>query len=172
MTAADRLNEIQARAEKATHGPWEVQEEEWAVISSGSDSVLHAFAVEKDCIECGTPQDECDTEVVLDIEDVEFIAHARSDVPALVAALRAVLDLHRKGTIYYHADHCDNPSDEHIAERHDEYSDAMGEYYCRDLPMHDVCRECSGVFDDEFESVEFPCPTVRAVEAALGEVAP
>ena len=27
-------------------------------------------------------------------EDAEFIAHARTDVPALVAALRAVLELH------------------------------------------------------------------------------
>ena len=32
----------------------------------------------------------------LDTEDAEFIAHARTDVPALVAALRAVLELHVK----------------------------------------------------------------------------
>ena len=99
MSVLDRLDEIQSRADKATDGPWVVQEEEWAVISSSSDSVLHAFAVEKDCTECGEPQVEADVEVVLVIEDAEFIAHARTDVPWLIeqvrkldAALRAVLD--------------------------------------------------------------------------------
>ena len=163
MTAAERLDEIQARANAATEGPWAVRgDEDYGYEVHGQREASSIPGVWRPTEVCGPGEER----------NAEFIAHARADVPALVAALRAVLDLHRKGTIYYHADHCENHSDEHIAERHDEYSDAMGEYYCRDLPMHDVCRECSGVFEDEFESAEFPCPTVRAVEAALGEVAP
>lgn len=58
---------------------------------------------------------------------------ALSDVPRLVAALRAVLDLHSE---IWH----DGPR----------------------------CNECSEPELDE--PAEWPCPTVRAVEAALGEM--
>ena len=72
MTAADRLDEIEARADKAADGPWE-KDERW----------------------CQIKQRESGAEVVVcfDDADSEFIAHARTDVPALVAALRSVLDV-------------------------------------------------------------------------------
>lgn len=74
--------------------------------------------------------------------DGTFTAHARTDVPALVAALRAVLDLHRPVEV--------EPSDT-------------------------ICGDCSfqlpnGRYFGKVE--EWPCDTVRAVEAALGEVSP
>lgn len=56
MTAADRLNEIQKRADKATDGPWEKRTVRgWEMA----------------------------------------VSYARTDVPRLVSALRAVLDLHQ-----------------------------------------------------------------------------
>ena len=78
MSAADRLNEIEARANAATKGPWivascenertvETKHQRWHVASYTSP------------------------------DNANFIADARSDVPDLVAALRAVLDLHRTG---------------------------------------------------------------------------
>lgn len=67
MTLADRLAEIQARADNATDGPWE---------PDGQDS--------------WTPAGRSDFH--LSISDAEFIAHARTDVPALIAALCAALD--------------------------------------------------------------------------------
>ncbi|MBB0990067.1 hypothetical protein G6009_00995 [Dietzia sp. SLG510A3-30A2] len=75
MTISERLDEIQARADKATDGPWEV-----------------------DPLWCQAIERNGGSEVVVCFEDAntEFIAAARSDVPALVAALRAVLDLHRR----------------------------------------------------------------------------
>ena len=94
--------------------------------------------------------------------DAEFIAHARQDVPALVAALRAVLALHAEmemfeidpanGTWNYGAD---------------------GEK--RRLPS--VCSECTPSdtlreieecdWEDSLETVLHPCPTVAAITAAL-----
>lgn len=50
-------------------------------------------------------------------EDAEFIAHARTDVPALVAALRAVIGLHRiirvggaGGATYEVCQNCNQPA--------------------------------------------------------------
>ncbi|MGN0100726.1 MAG: hypothetical protein ACI39C_07285 [Dietzia sp.] len=74
MTAADRLDEIQARADKARRGPW---------YADGCDVRVSGPGVE---------------DVAYDMDDVdaEFIAHARSDVPALVAALQDALDQCRR----------------------------------------------------------------------------
>lgn len=94
MRASERLAEIQARAEEATEGPWKVNgaDEDWAVISSGPDSVFHAYSAHGICegCECGDGA----AHVAIGIEDAEFIAHARTDVPALVIALRSVLNVH------------------------------------------------------------------------------
>nr|DAT11714.1 MAG TPA: hypothetical protein [Caudoviricetes sp.] len=50
-------------------------------------------------------------------EDADFIAHARTDVPALVAALRAVIGLHRiirvggaGGVTYEVCQNCNQPA--------------------------------------------------------------
>ena len=80
----NRLNEIEDRANAATEGPWEAGERRVFTLDGApviSDDVVHyghGMAGEGVCHE----------------EDAEFIAHARADVPALVAALRAVLALH------------------------------------------------------------------------------
>ena len=60
----EQLQEIQARCEAATAGPWHRE----------GDAIA-----ETDNYELG---------VVPYLPDAEFIAHARTDVPALVAALR------------------------------------------------------------------------------------
>ena len=95
----NRLDQIEARANAATEGPWLVNgpDEQWAVISSGSDSVLHSYMrCRPDCegCECG----ESVAEVAIELEDAEFIAHARTDIPALTAAVRDVLALHWEAT--------------------------------------------------------------------------
>ena len=75
----NRLDKIEARANAATEGPW--------MGIRYPDGFLgrviggNGFGVAEDF-----PDDA----------DAEFIAHARTDVPALVAALRAVLNLHFK----------------------------------------------------------------------------
>ena len=82
----NRLNEIEARANAATEGPWEAGErcvftlDGAPVISDDVVHYAHGMAGEGVCHE----------------EDAEFIAHARADVPDMAAALRAVLELHVK----------------------------------------------------------------------------
>ena len=90
----NRLNEIEARANAATEGPWEWEGEakgEWEIGANSlvpsrrpDDPVLYGYGYDASGIEVKNPA------------DAEFIAHAREDVPALVAALRAVLELHVK----------------------------------------------------------------------------
>ena len=74
MTEPKRLNdeelrEIEQRAEKATPGPWKVEsstEGDW-VLDNRDDVIAGTFVQEG---------------------DADFIAHAREDVPALIAEVR------------------------------------------------------------------------------------
>ena len=90
----NRLDEIEARANAATEGPWEWEGVAKAAWEEGANSlvpsrrpddpVLYGYGYDASGIEVKTPA------------DAEFIAHARTDVPALVAALRAVLEVHKE----------------------------------------------------------------------------
>lgn len=73
----NRLDEIEARANAATEGPWEWDPQDGWLGTEDEVTVGWKW---------GTLTQE---------GDGQFIAHARTDVPALVAALRAVIDLHR-----------------------------------------------------------------------------
>ena len=96
----NRLNKIETRANAATEGPWAPwRDQDGALHMNGLLMVGNAAAV--------IPEGESWVEGV-DVnpiahtytpEDREFIAHARTDVPALVAALKKVLELHQETTI-------------------------------------------------------------------------
>ncbi|MBG6085835.1 hypothetical protein [Zhihengliuella flava] len=85
ITAHDYLTEVEARADAATNGPWQAittgprKGDHWHVTDSGqSIALIHASDGEdEDTRQC----------------DADFIAAARSDLPRMTAALRAVLDL-------------------------------------------------------------------------------
>lgn len=125
-----RLAEIRARAEVATEGPWIVDPDESRGVMhpdkpDGFDGVMIAYLTDHDA---GMFPRE---------HNGAFIAHARQDVPQLVKALQAVLEVHsprRSGS----------PRDEiHWA----------------------VCASCisyAGIHQP------WPCPTVTAIETALG----
>ena len=84
---------IEQRAAVASEGPWEVNgpDEDWAAIHSGPDSVIHAYTVhDPDCQGCECGGDEAG-HVAISVEDAAFIAAARTDLPALTAAVRDVL---------------------------------------------------------------------------------
>lgn len=88
----DRLDQIKARAGAATKGPWEV-----CAFDSGhsefemSVSVITASAGDRICDMDGLGRTLNEIDARDDgVADAEFIAHARTDVPALEAALRAV----------------------------------------------------------------------------------
>lgn len=81
-----KLDAIDARVEAATEGPWFPDE----------DDASEGHAVYQDDGGFGTVYIAQEMHQGHDEGrgDAEFIAHARQDVPAMSAALRAVLDLH------------------------------------------------------------------------------
>ena len=73
------LDAIKARAEAATEGPWRVR----------TDYIPGVIEVEGP-----TASNDYVAELSADKADLEFIAHSRADIPALVAAVEAVLGQH------------------------------------------------------------------------------
>ena len=80
----NRLDKIEARADAATKGPWV------CTLNGDESEVTYANAP--------ITWDDHGGEVFTE-GDAEFISHARTDVPALVAALKKVLELHQETTI-------------------------------------------------------------------------
>jgi len=81
-TITDRLDEIAGRADAATEGPWSVYDRGVGCHIALDDGVGDRILPEGFRTDIGRN------------EDAAFIAAARTDIPALVAALRAVLALH------------------------------------------------------------------------------
>ena len=146
MTAPDRdpretLARIRAQADAATEGPWAPwRDQDGAPHMNGLLMVGNAAAV--------IPEGESWVEGV-DVnpiahtytpEDREFIAHARTDVPALLDALEKVLELHQPVT------------------------DGMGFTEDGYGGISPACSSCGT--SDEY-AVPYPCPTVTAITTAL-----
>ncbi len=133
------LDEIQARVTAATPGPWEVTD-----ANEGMHEYGPMWMVTND--EFHNPSGADDEPWLAvemhvgDKEDAEFIASARTDVPRLVSALRAVLDEH-------HPDRADGGQ---TCSRCGDWSDG-----------YDV----GGMF--VAIEMAYPCPTVRAITDAL-----
>ena len=70
-----KLEEIRARVEKATLGPWDAVE---GSEYDGADTIFGTLTADDHGGEVFKPT------------DAEFIAHSRTDVPELIAALAAV----------------------------------------------------------------------------------
>lgn len=89
----NRLNEIEARANAATEGPWEVDPFIWKpghpIPSSEWLGIEADGPVNGEVARIRLNDDAA-------VRDAEFIAHARADVPDMAAALRAVLELHKR----------------------------------------------------------------------------
>ena len=123
------LEEIKARAGRATPGPWEAQlsfNREWMLILANSGTA-----------------DEDHIGKVADDDDAEFIAHARTDVLNLLAALEAVEALH----VRWDAEEFYNDSDGG--------SRSTIVYYCG------TCVDGNEV------PYAWPCPTIAAIKEAL-----
>ena len=164
MSAADRLNEIEARASAATEGPWvyggknriatpviDVDEADWG----GEELSGYAIHAQQDT---GAWR----------YADAEFMAHARTDVPWLIeqvrkrdAALQAALDLHKPVTEGVIVGDCAAEECEHDGD-------------CPEVPIdlcaccYDLARDANPYYGErDVVWVRYPCPTVRVIEAAL-----
>ena len=91
MSATDRLAEIQARADAATDGPWAAHAFGYPGQEEPSSIVVHRGNFDWQAISDGEFVASMPMWDRQESDDADFIAHARTDVPALVAALRAVL---------------------------------------------------------------------------------
>ena len=129
----NRLDKIEARANAATEGPWR----HVSILDVGG------FVEDGRCGDIfGWAEDDAGTICATD-SDAEFIAHARTDVPDMAAALRAVLETHQDGG------------------ESQGYTDT-GTY---DFMPH-CCTECGSLGE---YGVPYPCPTVTAIRQHLGD---
>lgn len=131
------LAAIQARADMASKGPWVVRdgipgpvEDEGRALEQHHPLFLAGW--DGDC----TPDKP---------EDSSFIAHARVDVPRLVSALQAVVEVHRKASAQVPT--YDLPPNPRYIERQ-------------------FCSHCK--YPRAGDAMHpWPCPTIRAIEQAL-----
>lgn len=148
------LDEIQARADAATEGPWTwaahttADGDEWAVFDGGDS----ALAANRDGW----------------APDAAFIAAARTDVPRLVAALRAVLEEHRPAHAVFSWS-----SGLRYEEPCPGCHGRAGVHPCGcwgDTDTEYVCSECDQPERGGSRRVApYPCPTVTAITEALEE---
>lgn len=147
MTATERLDQWAALADGATEAPWVVQD---------GDEVHAPHLLDQD--------EASDVATIFDANaDAAFIAASREAVPALIAALRAVLDEHRPGHVYLLTDECghdhDDDSDDRVGR------DDWGDAFCLDSPTGETF--CTGCIGPDESNLPYPCPTVRAITSAL-----
>ena len=157
------LDQGKALAGQATEGPWEAYEDsdyQPAGCPPIIEHLVYAGAVETPIIDWGNGSTKA---------DAEFIADARTRLPQALNALQAVLDLHQPRTIYepagdwdgegkyepycVHGDDADHPDHKMID----------GWWQCTTSP-ETVCNEAT-----EGDPWPWPCPTVRAIQDAIGE---
>ena len=129
-------------------------------------------ALDVDCHVASVPASYGDTATGVRIVNAQFIADARTDVPAMVAALRAVVDLHKPWTVY---GECDCAEDDkrlgHV------FVEEIGETCRVEAIVCEAC--CSEQGKGEWHAEECAtyhehrdgqpiCATVARIEAALG----
>lgn len=87
------LTIIEARAAAATHGPWKSFVE--GRDHTSGDDFIRTGGLDDACPDLYLRHDSPDTTgvVVAPVEDQDFIAHARQDVPRLVAEVRRLREL-------------------------------------------------------------------------------
>ena len=130
MSISDRLDQIEQRADNATEGPWR----HISIFEVGG-FVEDPYG--RDIFDWA--QDDAGTICAPD-PDAEFIAAARTTVPALLDALEKVLELHQPVT------------------------DGMGFTEDGYGGISPACSSCGT--SDEY-AVPYPCPTVTAITTAL-----
>ena len=104
MTAVERLDAIEARAAAAAEGPWRWRNTGEPYLMGAHSRVVMAFS--RMGMQGAQPQFRDERNILRDaggqnlndFPDATFITHARQDLPALTATVRAVLD---------YADRCD-----------------------------------------------------------------
>ena len=147
------LDEIEARANAAAKGPWKFPHRDYpGVVTSHLGCLWNP-----------------ETGEINDPSDAEFIAHAREDVPALVAEVKRLRrELECAQTALTEA------FDEADAEagRAREALQAVREIHRPEWARDgghggQVCSTCLAYTSPMPQRIDWPCPTIRALDAAL-----
>jgi hypothetical protein len=173
--ASAALEEIRAREQAATRGPWWFDEDDlmWrlhgvhAVLPTGidwlPDQVLNHQILKAP--KSGTPY----AEYWPNDADAAFIIAARTDVPRLLKALEAALGFHQPVQLHGMAfspsrgtPRCGHGPD-YDGDAHYEGDDGL--WYCESLPGPVACSGCPGSPDGEY--ADWPCPEYEEILAAL-----
>ena len=133
------LNRIREQANAATPGPWEWEGESEEMWPTGDNSLRAVGGADPEFVLMAWGYDAYGITAQSD-EDAEFIAAARTTVPALLDALEKVLELHQPVT------------------------DGMGFTEDGYGGISPACSSCGT--SDEY-AVPYPCPTVTAITTAL-----
>ena len=134
------IDKGKALADQATQGPWDTDGCEVTQHWSRPEPWQTIVDTEVSCM------DFCyggSAKGVERYEDAEFIADARTRLPQALNALQAVMEIHKP----FHADH--------------HYIGMNGGSLHRFVRRCEGCEESGGIED-------YPCPTVRAIQDALG----
>lgn len=86
MLTPEQLRAIKGRCEQATEGPWEVEGRGGVHMSGRRDAYIVVQAKTGRCLHGPT----------WTYEDAVFVAHAREDVPALIAEVERLWEENRK----------------------------------------------------------------------------
>ena len=161
MTRID-LTALRTLAEAAAPGPWAIEPHPFGNSPARSIHVADRDADEFPVVEqlgCGC----CDVGLDADAEDLAYIAAANpATVLRLLDALEDVRALHSPADIYPLADECECGNEDHVI-----IDSFQGEELCWLSPTGDrYCSECVDETGDELPA--YPCPTITAIEAALG----
>ena len=161
------LGRVEGLASRATEGPWETDDIGHSGAEEPSGIVVHTGAFDWDDLMRGEAESAVTWMPGWDRhhgDNAEFIAHARTDVPALVAALRAVLALHQPGT--FSATIRGEVTAHPVCPT---CHDKAGVHPCgcwREVDEEHDCLECSRPRRGAF--APWPCPTAQAIADALG----
>lgn len=154
-----KIDEMQARCDAATEGPWAVEfagdfgDQSAVILCSrwrGSDSMLNTVGFGED------------------VDTARFVASARTDMPRLIAALRAVSAEHAPESLDLLHPDCAEGACDHDPDDPENPSDCP-------VVKTTVCAGCLDLAqrawrfygEEGVEAVEYPCPTIKAIAKAL-----
>ena len=155
MSAADWIAEQRRIEQAATEGPWRA-----AVVARYVDD--DGCERGKGAIYPAGPMGPPPLFVTPDwvAADAEFIADSRTALPKALAALEAVLKLHKPVAVYAQADECECGNEDHTI-----IESEQGDDLCWDTPTGEQrCAEC---LDEDSGYIDYPCPTVVLIREAL-----
>src|SRR5665647_632699 len=174
MTTAEWLARAHAVTDAATPGPWEAEhadKPDWLTEAIAADgraedhepvSLVRVQGVPHGGAFVASPSWPFRN----GHNDTEFIAASRTMLPAAVAAIEAVLALHRAVLVYGLADDCGCSEGDPDWDDHHFSTDVAGDLLCDKSPTGEQwCGECSQ--DEDGDGTTYPCPTVRDITAHL-----